>query len=51
MASNMKFELIKDLKPWKTIWALHVKVLHTWKQQTGDTMEIILADDNVSFIF
>lgn len=51
MASIMKFSAIKDLKPWKTTWAVHVKVLHTWKQQTGDTMEIILADENVSFIF
>ncbi|KAH0922453.1 hypothetical protein HID58_022471 [Brassica napus] len=46
MASIMKFSAIKDLKPWKTTWAVHVKVLHTWKQQTGDTMEIILADEN-----
>lgn len=30
---------------------VHVKVLQTWKHQAGETMEIILADENVRFIY
>ncbi|KAF3541772.1 hypothetical protein F2Q69_00024051 [Brassica cretica] len=33
MAANMKITAIKDLKTYKSSWLVHVKVLHTWKQQ------------------
>ena len=36
---------------YKSGWLAHVKVLHSWKHNTnlsGETMEFILADENVS---
>lgn len=51
MSSNMKITPLKDVKPFKTEWQLHVKVLLTWKQCTsksGKTLDIILADENVN---
>ena len=50
-ASNEKVTGIKDVRPWKNIWFVHVKVLHSWKQNiqlSEETMEFILADENVS---
>lgn len=44
MSSNMKITPLKDVKPFKTEWQLHVKVLLTWKQCTsksGKTLDII----------
>ncbi|XP_024016131.1 uncharacterized protein LOC112089296 [Eutrema salsugineum] len=48
MASNMRLTPLADLKPFKTGWKVHVKVLHTWKQyqtKSGESLEIILAEE------
>ncbi|KAF8105843.1 hypothetical protein N665_0153s0004 [Sinapis alba] len=40
---------LKDAKPFKSGWKVHVKVLHTWKQYNavhGDTLEMVLTDEN-----
>ncbi|XP_013613761.1 PREDICTED: uncharacterized protein LOC106319914 [Brassica oleracea var. oleracea] len=50
MSSIMQVTSLKDVKPFKSGWKVHVKVLHTWKQYNavhGDTLEIVLSDDNV----
>lgn len=48
-ASNENVTGIKDLRLWKNIWFVHVKVLHSWKQNiSGETTEFILADENGS---
>ncbi|KAJ4905825.1 hypothetical protein Rs2_09483 [Raphanus sativus] len=47
-ASNRKLT-IQDLRPRHTSKLVHVKVLHSWVQNIqGETMEFILADENVS---
>uniref|UniRef100_A0A0D2ZQK8 Replication protein A 70 kDa DNA-binding subunit B/D first OB fold domain-containing protein n=1 Tax=Brassica oleracea var. oleracea TaxID=109376 RepID=A0A0D2ZQK8_BRAOL len=49
MSSIMQVTSLKDVKPFKSGWKVHVKVLHTWKQYNavhGDTLEIVLSDDN-----
>lgn len=41
---------INDLKPKHTTKMVHVKVLHSWKQNVqpgGETMEFVLADEKV----
>lgn len=38
---------VSDIKPWKTKLRVHVKVVHSWKQQSkfgGESLEMILAD-------
>ena len=53
MSSIMKVTSLKDMKPFKRGWKVHVKVLHTWKQYNTvheDTLEIVLSDENVSFL-
>ncbi|CAN6883421.1 unnamed protein product [Brassica oleracea] len=53
MSSIMQVTSLKDVKPFKSGWKVHVKVLHTWKQYNavhGDTLEIVLSDDNVSLV-
>ncbi|CAN6933121.1 unnamed protein product [Brassica oleracea] len=54
MSSIMQVTSFKDVKPFKSGWKVHVKVLHSWKQYNavhGDTLEIVLYDENVSFVF
>lgn len=49
----MKVTSLKDVKPIKSDWKVHMKVLHTWKQFNavhGVTLEIVLSDENVSFL-
>lgn len=49
----MQVTSLKDVKPFKSGWKVHVKVLHTWKQYNpvhGDTLEIVLSDENVSYL-
>ncbi|CAF2157820.1 BnaA07g04190D [Brassica napus] len=39
---------VSDIKPWKTEWRVHVKAVHSWKQQSkfgGESLEMILADE------
>ncbi|WZZ17120.1 hypothetical protein YC2023_110209 [Brassica napus] len=53
MSSIVKMTSLKDVKPFKSGWKVHMKVLHTWKQHNtvhGDTLEIVLSDENVSFL-
>lgn len=43
--------LVSNIKPWKTEWRIHVKAVHSWRQQTkfgGESLEMILADETVS---
>ncbi|CAN6860436.1 unnamed protein product [Brassica oleracea] len=50
----MKVTSLKDVKPFKSGWKMHMKVLHTWNQYNavhGDTLVIVLSDENVSFLF
>ncbi|XP_013664995.2 replication protein A 70 kDa DNA-binding subunit D-like [Brassica rapa] len=44
----MKVTPLKDVKPYKSGWKVHVKVLHSWKQYNpvhGDTLEMVLSDE------
>ncbi|XP_010431203.2 PREDICTED: replication protein A 70 kDa DNA-binding subunit B-like [Camelina sativa] len=41
------FALLRELRPYKSSWRIQVKVLHSWHQytvQTGETLEMVLAD-------
>ncbi|KAF8087310.1 hypothetical protein N665_0591s0014 [Sinapis alba] len=45
----MQVTSLKDVKPFKNGWKVHVKVLHTWKLYNavhGDTLEFVLSDEN-----
>ena len=49
----MKVTPLKDVKPYKSGWKVHVKVLHSWKQYNpvhGDTLEMVLSDEAVSIL-
>lgn len=49
--SKQQITAISDLKPKHTTKMVHVKVLHSWSQNInhgGETMEFVLADENVS---
>ncbi|WZZ53143.1 hypothetical protein YC2023_053250 [Brassica napus] len=51
MSAAMKVTPLKDVKPFKSGWKVHVKVLHSWKQYNpvhGDTPEMVLSDEVVS---
>ncbi|KAH0899339.1 hypothetical protein HID58_048907 [Brassica napus] len=53
MSTAMKVTPLKDVKPYKSGWKVHVKVLHSWKQYNpvhGDTLEIVLSDEAVSIL-
>ncbi|KAF3588927.1 hypothetical protein F2Q69_00027606 [Brassica cretica] len=44
---SMEFTTVAGVRPFKSEWAIEVKVLHTWKHYTklsGETLEIILSD-------
>lgn len=49
MSTAMKVTPLKDVKPYKSRWKVHVKVLHSWKQYNpvhGDTLEMVLSDED-----
>ena len=53
MSTAMKVTPLKDVKPYKSRWKVHVKVLHSWKQYNpvhGDTLEMVLSDEAVSVL-
>ena len=53
MTTAMKVTPLKDVKPYKSGWKVHVKVLHSWKQYNplhGDTLEMVLSDEAVSIL-
>lgn len=42
---------LNDLKPFKSGWRIHVKVLHTWMSvnpENVSSLEMVLTDENVS---
>ncbi|CAN7032019.1 unnamed protein product [Brassica rapa subsp. trilocularis] len=44
-------DFVSDLKPFKSMWIIRVKVIRLWKQYTcvlGETMDMVLADSKVS---
>lgn len=46
------FNPVADLKPFKSMWKIRVKIIRLWKQFTaagGLTIEMVLIDANVSF--
>ncbi|CAG7885630.1 unnamed protein product [Brassica rapa] len=46
MANNVSLTPVKDLKPFKTKWRSQVKVLlHSWLQNTGFGLQILLTDE------
>ncbi|CAF2064726.1 unnamed protein product [Brassica oleracea] len=45
----MRTSAISELKPYKSMWMIKVKVLRLWKQYSaagGETMEMVLIDSN-----
>ncbi|CAN6849736.1 unnamed protein product [Brassica oleracea] len=47
MANNQASVLVNKVKPHKDSWKVHVKLLHSWTQNTtygGETLEFVLAD-------
>nr|VDD36011.1 unnamed protein product [Brassica oleracea] len=48
MSTLNESDPLKDVKPYKSRWKVHVKVLHSWKQYNpvhGDTLEMVLSDE------
>ncbi|CAN6860716.1 unnamed protein product, partial [Brassica oleracea] len=48
MDSIIKISNLSDLKPFKSAWRVHVKVLHTWKSinpDNGVSLEMVLTDE------
>lgn len=53
MESIIKISNLSDVKPYKSAWRIHVKVLRTWDSfslENGHSLEMVLTDENVSFI-
>ena len=51
MSANKRFHLISDLKPFKEVWHVQVKLIHSWIQNPSyadETLEMVLADQTVS---
>ena len=51
MYANKRFHLISDLKPFKEVWHVQVKLIHSWIQNppyADETLEMVLADQTVS---
>ncbi|KAG5414520.1 hypothetical protein IGI04_002087 [Brassica rapa subsp. trilocularis] len=47
------FNPVADLKPFKSMWKIRVKIIRLWKQFTaagGLTIEMVLIDANISFL-
>ncbi|KAF8046644.1 hypothetical protein N665_3558s0003 [Sinapis alba] len=48
MANNQSYVYLHKVKPFKDAWRVHVKLLHSWTQNTsfgGETLECVLADE------
>ena len=46
--------VMSDLKPFKTMWKITVKIIRLWKQYSaagGLTIEMVLIDSNVSILY
>ncbi|CAG7862313.1 unnamed protein product [Brassica rapa] len=46
-------DFVSDLKLFKSVWKIRVKVIRLWKQYScasGETMEMVLADSRVSLL-
>lgn len=44
---------VSDLKPFKTMWKIRVKIISLWKQYSaagGLTIEMVLIDSNVRIL-
>lgn len=53
MGSIIHMSNLADVKPFKTSWSIHVKVLHTWKScnpQFGSSLDMVLSDENVGHL-
>ncbi|CAN6825234.1 unnamed protein product, partial [Brassica oleracea] len=53
MSAAMKVTPLKDVKPFKSGWKVHVKVLHSWKQYNpvhGDTLEMVLSVESRTYM-
>ncbi|WZZ17769.1 hypothetical protein YC2023_110858 [Brassica napus] len=51
MSANKRFHLISDLKPFKEVWHVQIKLIHSWIQNphyADETLEIVLADQTSS---
>lgn len=49
--SMVGLDFVGDLKHFKSMWKIRVKVIRLWKQYScvvGETMEMVLADSKVS---
>ncbi|XP_010456610.1 PREDICTED: uncharacterized protein LOC104738071 [Camelina sativa] len=47
MASNLAVTDLASIKPFKTVWKVQIKIIHSWQQYTsysGETLEMVLAD-------
>jgi len=45
------FDEVSQLKPYKSMWRIKVKIIRMWKQYTaqgGETIEMVLVDSKVS---
>lgn len=45
------FDQVSQLKPYKSMWKIKVKIVRQWKQysaQSGETVELVLVDSIVS---
>lgn len=46
-----QLDSVSQLKPFKTMWKIRVKIVRLWRQysaQGGLTIEMVLVDNNVS---
>lgn len=53
MDLNIETSSVSDLKPFKSAWQVHVKLLHSWNSfhtTTGSDLEMVLTDVNVRYI-
>ncbi|KAG2329805.1 hypothetical protein Bca52824_000985 [Brassica carinata] len=53
MDLNLQTSSVSDLKPFKSAWQVHVKLLHSWNSfhtTTGSDLEMVLTDVNVRYI-
>ncbi|KAL0802050.1 hypothetical protein Bca101_057226 [Brassica carinata] len=49
MDLNLQISSVSDLKPFKSAWQVHVKLLHSWNSfhtTTGSDLEMVLTDVN-----
>ena len=46
--------VVSDLKPFKSMWKIRVKIIHLWKKYSaagGLTIEMVLIDSNVGILY